>query len=95
ALWAERRDAVLAVARDVLALQRARLAAGPGTGPADAEALDEAALLGALEKAFAADPAHGAMGRSAPARLARARAQAAELGVSVPALDAIAARRGP
>ncbi len=92
-LWDTRRDATLAVARDVLALQRARLAGGPGTGAADAEALDEAARFAALERAFAADPAHGAMGRSAPARLARARAQAELLGVAVPMLAAIARRR--
>ncbi|MEO0326250.1 MAG: hypothetical protein AAF447_25100, partial [Myxococcota bacterium] len=52
-LWATRRDGLLAVARDVLALQRARLAAGPGTGPGDAAAL---ALTQAQQRLAHAQP---------------------------------------
>ena len=40
-------------------------------------------------EAFAGDPEHRCMGRSAPARLARALKQADEAGLPVPTLRAI------
>jgi hypothetical protein len=69
------------VADDVLATQEALVGAP----------LPRAALVAALQDAFAADPDHGAMGRSAGDRLARARAQAAAHSITVPTLDEIAA----
>lgn len=78
-LYAEHRELVDGVLADVLALQAALLGA-----PVDA-----AAQRAHLERAIAADPEHGARGRSAPARLARARDHAQRLGVAVPHLDAL------
>ncbi len=49
-------------------------------------------LVRGMERAFAADPGHGARGRSAPARLERARRHAAAFGIPTPRLDDIAAR---
>ena len=49
-------------------------------------------LIAAMLKAFAGDPDHGCMGRSAPARLARALQQADAAGLAIPRLRAIAAR---
>jgi len=43
-------------------------------------------------QAFDGDPDHGCMGRSAPARLARALQQANEAGLAVPKLRQIADR---
>ncbi|MBX3251636.1 MAG: hypothetical protein KF901_30950 [Myxococcales bacterium] len=80
-LWSEHRALMEEVAREVLALQAARLG----------EAVDEAAQLANLERAIEADPRHGARGRSAPARLRRALAQADALGVEIPRLRAIGA----
>ncbi len=61
-LWNENRELASAVAAEVLAIQ-AWL-----TG----RDLDAARHIAAMEAAFAADPAHNATGRSAPARLRRA-----------------------
>jgi len=79
-LWERHRDSTLAVAREVAALERAL----------SRSELSEAALLATLPEAIAADPAHAATGRSAPARLARALAHAARLGLAVPELRALA-----
>lgn len=84
ALWSEHRALAEGVARDVLALQREMTAVAlPG---------DEVLLAGMVE-AFDADPAHGARGRSAPARLARALGHAERLGVDVPQLREIGSRQ--
>lgn len=83
ALWSEHHALALAVARDVLALER-RLCEVD---------LDEAAMLSALEAAIAADPAHACAGRSAPVRLSRALGHAERLGVPVPELGRIAGGR--
>lgn len=48
-------------------------------------------LIEGMLEAFAGDPDHKCMGRSAPARLERALQQAAAAGVDVPALQRIAA----
>jgi hypothetical protein len=79
ALYAGHRALVKGVLFDVLALQAARLGA-------DIEADLQTTML---ERAIAADPEHGARGRSAPARLKRALEQADALGVAVPALRAL------
>ncbi len=79
ALYADHRDLVKGVLVDVLALQAARLGA-------DVDAELQTTML---ERAIAADPEHGARGRSAPARLKRALEQADALGVAVPSLRAL------
>lgn len=48
------------------------------------------ALITAMQKAMNADPEHKCMGRSAPARLERALAQAAAANLAVPTLQGIA-----
>jgi hypothetical protein len=52
--------------------------------------VDRQRAVAAMVEAFHADPDHGATGRSAPRRLQRALGQAAEAGIEVPTLDAIA-----
>lgn len=74
-------DLARRTARDVISLQAA-LAGHP---------LDEAALMTHFATAVHADPDHRCAGRSAPQRLARARANAQRLGVATPELDRIAA----
>lgn len=49
-------------------------------------------LMAGLEAAIAADPAHGARGRTAEERLRRAAEQAAELGLHLPVLTSLANR---
>lgn len=71
-----------AVADDVLLLQ-SRL-----TGMT----LDHARLMDDLAKAFAGDPLHKCLGRTAPARLARALSQAQELGLYLPTLASLPAQ---
>jgi hypothetical protein len=51
--------------------------------------LDAAALIEGMVEAFDADPEHGATGRSAPARLARAIDHADQAGLAVPHLRSI------
>lgn len=80
-LWGRHRDLALAVAQDVLALQEAMLGGS----------VDRGRALAAMAEAFAADPEHAAMGRSAPRRLSRALRHADELGVEVPTLRSLAA----
>lgn len=78
-LWSTHREHAESVAREVLTLQSALLGA-----PVDVDA-----RLSDLQRAIDADPKHGARGRTAPARLARALRQADELGVEVPTLRAL------
>lgn len=79
-LWDEHNELATAVASDVIRLQEAL------TG----QSLDHEALIAGMVKAFGGDREHMCMGRSAPARLQRALSQAAELGLSLPALERIA-----
>lgn len=83
-LWRAHRHLATAVAEDVLALQEWFVG----------EALDRPRLLRALADAFAADPEHQAMGRTAAARLQRALALAAEAQINLPTLTALAADFG-
>lgn len=76
-LWAQHRGLAQAVAGDVIRLQEAL------TG----QTFDPPTLIDAMLEAFAGDPEHRCMGRSAPARLQRALNIAAEQSVSVPALE--------
>ncbi|TLS69227.1 hypothetical protein FEF65_01730 [Mariprofundus erugo] len=82
-LWFEHNDLACDVADDVLDIQESLIG----------RKLDRRALMEGLLAAFDGDPDHGCMGRSAPARLQRALAIAAETGVSVPVLQRIS-RRG-
>lgn len=81
-LWSGHRELAEAVAREVVGIQQALT----GTTP-DADELIRAMLV-----AFDGDPEHKCMGRSAPARLARAIAQADRFGLAVPRLREIAAK---
>jgi hypothetical protein len=72
------------VAHDVLAIQESLTGAR----------LPWERLVEAMEAAFDGDPEHKCMGRSAPARLARALAQADAAGLAVPTLRRIRERTG-
>lgn len=75
-------ETTMRVLADVLAVESARLGV-----PIDAD-LASAALV----RAFLADPAHVATGRSAPKRLGRTLARAERLGIDTPELREIARR---
>lgn len=72
-------DWMNAVAEDVLTIQEAL------TG----QKLNREQMINGMKHAFAGDPEHKCMGRSAPARLARALKIAQEKGISVPTLNSI------
>lgn len=78
-LAASHSEVMNAVATDVLNLQ----AFLTGT------TLETDRLMEGLLEAFAGDPEHGCMGRSAPARLARALTIASDAGLTLPKLEAI------
>lgn len=80
-LWEKHRELAATVCRDVLSIQE-RLSA---------QSLPAEPLQAAMLLAFDGDPAHKCKGRSAPARLRRALAQADEFGLAVPTLRKIAA----
>jgi len=82
-LWSQHQDLARAVAGEILAIQEGLTGAS----------LDHDALMLAMQRAFAADPEHQCTGRSAPARLARALTQAAELGIDTPVLRSIRERQ--
>ena len=81
-LWARHRELAAGIAAEIVALQE-RLAE---------QRFDRDALIHAMVDAFEGDPAHRCMGRSAPARLRRARELAARHRLETPRLDAIAAQ---
>lgn len=80
-LWKQHRALASDVASEIVALQAAR--AG--------QPLDHGALVDAMVEAFEGDPEHRCTGRSAPARLGRALAQAERAGLALPTLARIAA----
>lgn len=80
-LQTEHEAFMLDIANDVLKIQEWLAAT----------TFDRERLFKAMRKAMDADPQHQCMGRSAPARLKRAIEQAAEAGLEVPALKAVAA----
>ena len=82
-LWDNHRELAEAVAREVIRLQESL------TG----QTFDDDALIHGMLTAFEGDPEHKCMGRSAPARLARALQQADNAGLDVPRLREIAARQ--
>lgn len=79
-LWADHRDIATAVAGEILDIQEALVG----------QTLDRETLVADMVEAFAADPDHGAMGRSAPHRLERAVSLAAELDIDTPTLLRVA-----
>ena len=79
-LWREHRELASAVAADVLTLQEAL------TG----QRFDRELMIGRMLEAFAGDPDHKCMGRSAPARLTRALEHAEVLDLSLPTMERIA-----
>jgi len=81
ALWSDHRELAEAVAREVIQTQQALT---------DRQ-FDADELIAAMLKAFAGDPEHNCMGRSAAARLARALQQADKAGLDCPRLREIAA----
>lgn len=82
-LWSQHRELVDAVAREAISIQEAL------TG----QAFTADDLIRGMLAAFDGDPDHKCMGRSAPARLARALQQADAAGLAVPRLRGIAARQ--
>ena len=79
-LWSKHRDIATDVAGEVIQLQQAL------TG----EEFDKARLLDGMVRAINGDPGHACMGRTAPARLARALSLADEHGLDLPRLRQIA-----
>ena len=82
-LWSRHRTFAEEVGHEVIDLQEAM------TG----DRFDRDALFAALGLAFAGDPEHACMGRSAPARLARAIRNGETHGMNLPVLHAIAAEQ--
>jgi hypothetical protein len=82
-LWREHQDFARSVAADVIALQEAM------TG----RSFEDEALIQGMLRAFDGDPEHQCMGRSAPARLARAIEHGDRLGLAIPTLRDIAAQQ--
>ncbi|QVL50359.1 MAG: hypothetical protein KFB96_07970 [Thiocapsa sp.] len=82
-LWSRHRAFAEQVGHEVIDLQEAM------TG----RRFDRDALFNALGVAFAGDPEHACMGRSAPARLARAIRNGEAHGLDLPVLHAIAAEQ--
>ncbi len=79
-LWDGHRDLATAVGDEVLAIQD-YLVGSP---------VDHEAAYHKMIEAFEGDPDHGTTGRSAPKRLARALAHAADADIDVPTLERIA-----
>jgi len=83
-LWAEHREFATTVANEIIDIQEHL------TGTT----LPRKKLIDGMVEAFDGDPDHKCMGRSAPARLARALALANEAGIDTPTLKEIAAKQG-
>ncbi len=79
-LWRDHRDFARAVAMDAIKLQQALCG----------QSFDAQRLIDAMVNAFEHDPAHKCMGRSAPARLARALEHGQRLGIDLPTFQRIA-----
>ncbi len=82
-LWRDHRPLAEALAREVIALQE-KLVQQP---------LQPEPLIAGMLAGFDGDPMHGCQGRTARARLERALALAAEFGLKLPTMQAIAAER--
>ncbi|HEB82462.1 MAG TPA: hypothetical protein ENJ11_06335 [Gammaproteobacteria bacterium] len=84
-LWDEHNALAYDVATDIITLQEALIG----------QKLDHQALIDGMLQAFNGDREHACMGRSAPARLQRALALAAEHNLSLPTLEEIAEITAP
>ncbi|MCG6897723.1 MAG: hypothetical protein LJE61_05375 [Thiocapsa sp.] len=82
-LWSRHRDLAESVGHEVIDIQEAL------TG----HRFDRQTLFAAMALAFEGDPEHACMGRSAPARLARAIRNGEAYGLDLPVLRAIAAEQ--
>jgi ketopantoate reductase len=82
-LWVDHRQLAEGVAREVIRIQESLVG----------QSLPADELVEGMLRAFAGDPDHKCMGRSAPTRLARALRQADDAGLEVPRLQQIAARQ--
>ena len=78
-LWHDHRELAADVAGEVLDIQEWLVG----------RLLEKDRLIDRMERAFAADPDHGATGRSAPMRLARALGHAADGGIETPTMERI------
>ena len=78
-LWNDHRDLARRVLAEVFEIQEWLVG----------RQLDRQALISGMVEAFAADAEHGATGRSAPSRLARALEHAAAAGLATPTLESI------
>jgi hypothetical protein len=83
-LWTQHRDFAENIAREVIQIQESLVG----------EKLPADKLIKGMLEAFDGDPDHGCMGRSAPARLARALQQADASGLEVPELRKIRMGKG-
>lgn len=83
-LWSEHQELASRVAAEVIKLQETL------TG----RQFDRESLLEGMLTAFEGDPEHQCLGRSAPARLARALEQAAAQDLDLPTLQELQARHG-
>lgn len=83
-LWANDRELARDVGNEIIDLQETLTS----------HRFDREALFAAMVKAFDGDPTHKCMGRSAPARLARALAQAKTRGLELPTLTRLQADLG-
>ena len=83
-LWARHQELARRVAGEVIALQEAL------TG----KQFEHESLIEGMLAAFEGDPEHQCLGRSAPARLARAVEQAAAQDLDLPTLQQLQARHG-
>lgn len=81
-LWSEHQALLEPLCEELIALQSRLLG----------RELSSKKLMEGLEAAIAADPAHGARGRTAEERLRRAAEQAAELGLHLPVLTSLASK---
>jgi len=82
-LWAHHQDFARQVAGEVIAIQEALIGRKPG------ESFDRERLITAMVETFQADPDHQCMGRSAPARLARALEHGVRFGLELPILHTL------
>ncbi len=80
-LWEQHRDFARRVAGGVIDIQQAL----------SGESLEREPLIAAMVEAFLADPGHKCMGRSAPARLARALEHGERFGLNLPILTGLQA----
>lgn len=85
-LVTEHRASATSLLRELFLIERSRLSAE------EQSLVDEDALLEETFAAFASEPQHGLLGRTAQERVARAQTRARESNLATPLLDQLAAR---